>query len=329
MKRIDILDYLRGFALVGILFINILQMIPYVPIPPQMGFWSVMERKLLLFIDMAVYGRFFTIFSFLFGAGFYLFISRAKTRGDRAYILFARRLMILMIFGFVHHHFQPGEALLPYAILGFLLLPLYKLKPWINFLIALLLLLTYFWTGSIGMILSMFVLGLWAGQSRIFETVAFHRKRWIAVQTVSLLLIPAGLWAQLEIMDLTGMPDLAMTVGGLAEDVFYVSTLTLLLQFPFIQKWLMPLNRLGRMALTHYMVQTIIILTLDKVLGLSHQAYYLILAMLAIEILMVQVLFSIMWLNRFPLGPLEWIWRVGTYGRTPDHYRSTNASGSA
>ncbi|MEC0242383.1 DUF418 domain-containing protein [Paenibacillus dokdonensis] len=323
MKRIDVLDYLRGFALIGIVFINIFQMVPYIHVPPEYGIWSGMEQAVLKFINYAVFERFYTIFSFLFGIGFYLFISRARARGDRAYLLFTRRLLILLIFGFIHHQFQPGEALTVYAILGFLLLPLYQLKPTINLALGLILLVSNVWLGSIGMSLSMFILGLWAGQCEIFEHVAQYKKRWIFVQVVSLILIPLGLWAQNEIINRTGLLDAGMAAGGLAEDVFYVTTLTLLLQYPCMQKWLIPMSKLGRMALTNYIMQTVLILTMDAVLYLSNHAYYLILAMIATEILMFQMIFSVMWLNRFAMGPLEWIWRIGTYGKIPDHYKQT------
>lgn len=110
VKRIDTLDYLRGFALVGIIFINIYQMVPYVPVPPEYGFWSRLDQGLLTFVNDAVHGRFYTIFSFLFGLGFYLFVSRARARGEKANVLFVRRLLVLLVFGLVHHQFQPGEA---------------------------------------------------------------------------------------------------------------------------------------------------------------------------------------------------------------------------
>lgn len=320
MKRIDTLDYLRGFALVGIIFINIYQMVPCVPVPPEYGFWSRLDQGLLTFVNDAVYGRFYTIFSFLFGLGFYLFVSRARAKGEKANVLFVRRLLVLLAFGLVHHQFQPGEALLIYALLGFLLLPLYRLKPGVNLSIGVLLLLSACWLGPIGISLGMFLFGLWAGQNKIFEDVRQHKKRWIVAMILSLVLIPLGLWAESRLVDATGLVDIAMVAGGLPEDVLYVTTLTLLLELPFMKLWLMPLNRLGRMALTNYIMQTVLILTMDAVLNLSGQAYYLILAMIAIEILVIQAIFCTLWLSRFPMGPLEWVWRIGTYGKIPPHY---------
>lgn len=60
---------------------------------------------------------------------------------------------------------------------------------------------------------------------------------------LSLVLIPLGLWAESRIVDATGLVDIAMVAGGLPEDVFYVTTLTLLLELPFMKLWLMPLSQ--------------------------------------------------------------------------------------
>lgn len=119
-KRIDTLDYLRGFALLGIILVNIPALMWIAP--PQFASDIAYSHFLTLFIE----GKFFIIFSFLFGIGFYLFLSRAMARNDRAYVLFSRRLLILLLMGIIHFFFQPGEALTVYAIFGFLALPFIK-----------------------------------------------------------------------------------------------------------------------------------------------------------------------------------------------------------
>lgn len=68
--RIDTLDYLRGFALLGIILVNIPSLMWIEP--PTLASDIAYNRFLTLFIE----GKFFIIFSFLFGVGFYLFISR-------------------------------------------------------------------------------------------------------------------------------------------------------------------------------------------------------------------------------------------------------------
>ena len=75
-KRIDELDYIRGFALLGIILVNILALLN-IKIPDPNTVDASYQRFLYLFVE----GRFFSIFSFLFGVGFYIFISRAIAKG--------------------------------------------------------------------------------------------------------------------------------------------------------------------------------------------------------------------------------------------------------
>jgi uncharacterized membrane protein YeiB len=112
-NRIDILDYLRGFALIGILLVNapfLLKM----DSPSPNSIDASYQRFLYLFVE----GRFFTIFTFLFGIGFYIFITRAKAKNYNAYLLFIRRLVVLLAIGCIHIMFNPDEALAAYAVLG-------------------------------------------------------------------------------------------------------------------------------------------------------------------------------------------------------------------
>jgi uncharacterized protein len=82
-----------------------------------------------------------------------------------------------------------------------------------------------------------------------------------------------------------------------------------------ILKWLKEaLASVGRMALTNYVMQTIIATTIFigfKQYGLwqRHELYYL-----AGGVWIFQLIVSYLWLNRFRYGPLEWIWRRLTYG---------------
>jgi uncharacterized membrane protein YeiB len=75
LKRIDTLDYIRGFALCGIIFMNIdvLAMIDSRTGGPISHL--IAQIKPYVFEQ-----RFYVIFSFLFGVGFYLFLSRAEQK---------------------------------------------------------------------------------------------------------------------------------------------------------------------------------------------------------------------------------------------------------
>ncbi|MBD8005783.1 DUF418 domain-containing protein [Bacillus norwichensis] len=45
--------------------------------------------------------------------------------------------------------------------------------------------------------------------------------------------------------------------------------------------------------------------------------------MIAIRILILQMVFSSIWLKRFKKRPIELIWRIGIYGEMPQHYKKS------
>ncbi|MFY7750767.1 MAG: DUF418 domain-containing protein, partial [Exiguobacterium acetylicum] len=96
-QRIVYLDVLRGFALCGILFVNMPSFLGDRP-NAMMG---EMDQSIRLIFDLFIQTKFYTLFSVLFGAGFYLFINRLRQRG-LPMTIFARRLGILLIIGLLH-----------------------------------------------------------------------------------------------------------------------------------------------------------------------------------------------------------------------------------
>lgn len=81
----------------------------------------------------------------------------------------------------------------------------------------------------------------------------------------------------------------------------------------------------GRMALSNYILQSVLGLAIFTSLGLGlwnelprHQLYLVVLAEW-----IVCIAFSIYWLRRFRFGPLEWLWRTLTYGRLATAKRAT------
>ncbi len=71
------------------------------------------------------------------------------------------------------------------------------------------------------------------------------------------------------------------------------------------------------MALTNYLLQTLICTTLfySYGLGLYGKVGPAAAALLAIAIYLFQVALSLLWVRRFRFGPAEWLWRSATYGR--------------
>ena len=121
-KRIDELDYIRGFALLGIILVNILALLN-IKTPDPNTVDASYQRFLYLFVE----GRFFSIFSFLFGWDSISSLQSDCEREKWICSIFPPR-SALFIFGLIHYMFQPGEALTLYAICGLIVLPFYKAK---------------------------------------------------------------------------------------------------------------------------------------------------------------------------------------------------------
>ncbi len=124
-QRIATLDVLRGFALLGILLMNIEGMAG-----PLLGSMSGFDPDLTGadrvadgLIYFFVQGKFFTLFSLLFGMGFAVMSARADTAGRPFAGVYWRRGLVLLGFGVVHALLiWPGDILIPYALLSFFLL---------------------------------------------------------------------------------------------------------------------------------------------------------------------------------------------------------------
>lgn len=120
-KRIKIIDQIRGFAMFGVLLVNLTMMESPLHANPiaVTGTLNVFFENA---INLLAVGKFYTMFSILFGLGFYLFMEK---EGDVIEIerLFKRRLRILLIFGLLHLVFGwSGDILHVYAIAGFFLI---------------------------------------------------------------------------------------------------------------------------------------------------------------------------------------------------------------
>ncbi len=124
-QRIEAIDALRGFALLGILFANIGWWVglPFAQ-PEHFGvlFGDFSPAAFAAFFNGVLDGKFYTLFSFLFGLGFALQLDRLEKRGADGMRIFRRRTAILLAIGLVHVTFiWAGDILVLYALLGFLL----------------------------------------------------------------------------------------------------------------------------------------------------------------------------------------------------------------
>ena len=126
-ERMDVLDAVRGVAVLGIFVINIVALSGYAFLPPLDAPGSQYDGRTFFVLSWLIEGKFYALFSFLFGVGFAVFVQRAAARGADPVRLFKRRLLALLLIGFVHAIFiWMGDILLTYAVIGFGLIPFLK-----------------------------------------------------------------------------------------------------------------------------------------------------------------------------------------------------------
>jgi uncharacterized protein len=123
-ERIAVVDVLRAFALLGIIITHAAMGFLAGPAPdPQFMTFSPLDRIVSRLENLFTFGKFFTIFAFLFGLSFAIQLDNAAQKGAAFSGRFAWRLIVLLVIGFVHNLFFSGDILAIYAILGLLLIP--------------------------------------------------------------------------------------------------------------------------------------------------------------------------------------------------------------
>lgn len=394
-ERIEVLDVIRGFALLGILIANMsmfsspAMFLDIVGENPWTGFWNKLTTS---FINLFVQGKFYSMFSFLFGLGFSIFLERAKTRTAKPVKLFHRRLFVLLIIGLIHAFFiWSGDILVSYALLGFLLPLFFNVKPKTLLLWALALFLVFimFMSLSMGMvdllksaqedifnqalgpfiaetektiansyhaygngtfaeimsqravdslsalsqvfmnvfiIFPLFLIGLYAGKKEIFQNIEanlpFIKRVWTWSFVIGFIMSLVKFAAKTRMAEDFFSFNTAIHFGaGVFADtglcLFYITTLVLLCRNTKWMVRLRPLAYMGRMALSNYLLQSIICTTIFYNYGLGlygkvGPAWGLVLTLV---IYIIQIFISKYWFKYFRFGPMEWVWRSLTYGR--------------
>lgn len=128
--RIDSLDALRGFAILGILLINI-QVFSgwgFVALETRQALaWSEWDELIGFWLDVLVRTKFFSLFSLLFGYSFMMLAQKVE-QGPVRYHL--RRMLGLLIIGTAHSLlFSPWDILMLYAVMGIFLGPFLNVRP--------------------------------------------------------------------------------------------------------------------------------------------------------------------------------------------------------
>jgi uncharacterized protein len=404
-ERIEVLDAIRGFALLGIFIMNV----PAFNTSLFAGFggdawprwWDVGTETVR---DVIFSGKFNSMFSMLFAVGFTIQLERLQARApDQATQIYVRRLFWLFVFGATHACvFWAGDVLHMYALLGVLLLALRRLPDRAIVVLIILCLLYPTITGTIQMVtpspddgaaaialtqhaiaadnaafghgnffdtarrstesmvtfymhpqsmgivrfyvqfLTTVLIGLLLGRHRFFQNVASYlplvrRVQWWAlgiglisgIGFMSWRNVAANPWEPSvgRILAATGY-----VVCRVAIMLFYVATIIRAVCNEHWRQRIAPITLAGRMPLTNYLLQTLIAVTLFYHWGFNlwnkvGPALDLVVAVAIFFV--IQVPFSRWWLSRFQVGPMEYLWRVLTYGRGAVHATAMPGAPSA
>jgi uncharacterized protein len=385
-ERIPALDVVRGVAVAGILFANVLVFFGLFAMPPDRiaALPTAAADRVASFVEhVLVDGKFYSLFSLLFGIGFGIQLTRG---GEVALPRFKRRLRILLAIGALHAVLiWAGDILMLYALLGFTL-PWFARKSdrellrWTVILFALptalYILALAIWTlvrsgtaqaspaasvpsrilaiieamGTGGIIdalkgnlvflagrwadlfasvrfpkvLGMFVLGLWTVRTGLPLALADRRPTLVRWSLLGWGIgLPANIiavwaferWAYLppSVGALLGVALQGVGIPMLA--LGYAATLALLVVDG--RRVVNLFAPVGRMALTNYLMHSVICVVLSYGFGLA--LWWRIGASkamaIAAAIIILQIPLSAAWLSRFRFGPVEWIWRRLTYNR--------------
>ena len=142
LSRIILLDSLRGFSLLGVILMHMLQQFS-IPSPPEarVPLFPEMDETIQWIGQNFIMGRFINIFAFLFGLSFFIQLDRAAKKGTDFRGRFIWRMFVMLLIGLIGNCFYRGEIISLYAIFGIVLVLLYRAKSWILISLAAILLL--------------------------------------------------------------------------------------------------------------------------------------------------------------------------------------------
>jgi uncharacterized protein len=144
-SRLDLVDALRGFAIVSIMLLHNIEHFDLYFKPPGQPDWLLALNKGISSTLVAVFGgKSYALFALLFGLTFYLQFQARALRGEDFRPRFAWRMLLLLGFGLVNSLFFEGDILSMYAVLGLVLIPVAKLPSRVVFVLACLLTLQPF-----------------------------------------------------------------------------------------------------------------------------------------------------------------------------------------
>ncbi|MFV0417518.1 MAG: DUF418 domain-containing protein [Dysgonomonas sp.] len=140
-NRIEIADVLRGFAVMGITLIHFIERFSLNSFPEETSSFLMFTDKVIWDSTFFAFsGKAYCIFALLFGFSFFIQDNSQKEKGNDFRGRFAWRLVLLMLFAGINSMLFPGEILVLYAFLGYVLIAVCRLSTRTVAIIAIILL---------------------------------------------------------------------------------------------------------------------------------------------------------------------------------------------
>ncbi|MBS2017818.1 MAG: DUF418 domain-containing protein [Deltaproteobacteria bacterium] len=349
--RIASMDAVRGVALLGVLMVNLVtafrvdvfeQLLPHAP-PARL-----VDRVVASVVATGLEFKAITLFSFLFGAG----LAAQRERAPHVPTFVVRRLGFLLVLGLVHLYLVwNGDILTLYALVGFACAPFLGLSPRAHLVLGASFLVIHAlplpWPAPFATVEDMerhvdfarhvypFGNFLQVLTFRIEEVRPISRLLlWTAPRTVGLFFLGAWAWRarvlhgeRPRVVRATALVGLAVGATLLALDVErhlasvalglgYGAAILVVFERPWPARFLRAFVPIGRMALTSYLVQSVVLgfLFYGYGLGLFGRLGEAKAAAIGLTLFVVQMIVAALWQRRFGMGPVERIWRRVTWG---------------
>ena len=386
-ERHTLLDVLRGFALLGVLLANMVTHSGYFFLS-EAGKAALdtaeVDRYAEWIEHFLIDGKFYSLFSMLFGIGFALQLKRASALDINFVPRFRRRLVIMFLFGLTHAILlYVGDILTVYALVGFVLILFrnssdkFLLRSAVVFTILPIVQYAIMWalnfasppepvveeqgprffdqlieiyktgsfleitqmnisglvlgrypdlifTGRFFRVLAMFLVGFYAAKNMLFANIETNRPLirnvmiWgaaigIPCNIILAMMMTTDAYYSFDAVGIVQPVVYALGVPALC--LFYAAAIALAFENPNWKKRLLIFAPVGQLALTNYLMQSLICVFIFMSYGLGMEAQLgpAKLAVIAFAIYTFQIIFSHTWTRYFRFGPMEWLWRSLTY----------------
>lgn len=375
-ERISSLDVLRGFALLGIVLVNVLGFNAsffnfggfYNNLPNhfQQDFYNI-------YISLTA-DKFIFLFGFLFGYGIFIQYDRFSKKNVKFNAFFCRRILILCVLGIVHIIFLwAGDILFCYSIAGFVILLLLKLSTkWLILIAIFFYFFIVIWL-TISLILPLpdamssthtenlekakliylndnyfeclnlriqeyiafrninafyylpkiigiSILGFIASKYKLHQKVKDNKPKWTIVLLINALIAVITYFGYEKIVNFNSPYAKIVYMGGYEfMNLFIASSYLLFIlflsSFKSVADFLKPIALMGRMSLTNYIMQSILLSVIFYGWGFGFFGHtnIVLLVFIALCVFLFQLILNIIWFKYYNQGPLEKLWRKLSY----------------